>query len=300
MATSTFPTGEMANALSVIYSKKLNAKFYASTVLAQICNTNWEGEIQSEGSKVVIRTRPDVAVRDYDRATGVTYDDLAPNKIELPIDQTKYYAFVDDYIQTQQADIALVNESSADAAENMKIKVDQHVLGDVYTDVPADNQIAAPATGVQVTKANVLDYIVDMGTKLDEANVPESGRWLVLPPWICGLIKKSELKDASLAGDGTSILRNGRMGMIDRFMLYSSNNLAAVTHDAGTPGDDSDDYKIWQCMAGTKDFTSFASQFIKHESLTLENHFGTGHRGLQVYGFKVTKPEAGILLPAYK
>lgn len=289
MATTTFPTGNMANALSVIYSKKLNAKFYKSTVLAAIANTNWEGEIQSEGSKVVIRTRPDVAVKDYVRATGVKYEDLAPAKVELPIDQTKYYAFVDDYIQTAQADINLINESSADAAENMKIAVDGHVLGSVYTDVDPANHIAAPATGVVVDKANVLDYIVDMGTRLDEKNVGESGRWLVLPPWICGLIKKSELKDASLAGEGTSILRNGRMGMIDRFTLYCSNNLNTTTN-AG----------ITQCMAGTKDFVSFASQFIKHETLTLENHFGTGHRGLQVYGFKVTKPEAGVLLPAKK
>ncbi len=287
MATSTFPTGAMANSVSQIYSKKLNAKFYKSTVLAAICNTNWEGEIQSEGSKVIIRTRPDVAVKDYDRATGVEYDDLSSPKTELSIDQTKYYAFVDDYIQTQQSDIALINESSADAAENMKIAVDGDVLGNIYADVPAANQIAAPATGVVVDKTNVLDYIVDMGTKLDEQNVGEAGRWLVLPPWICGLIKKSDLKDASLAGDGTSILRNGRMGMIDRFTLYASNNLA-------TAGG------ITQCMAGTKDFASFASQFIKHESLTLEKHFGTGHRGLQVYGYKVTKPEAGILLPAKK
>ena len=118
MATTTFPTGAMANALSVIYSKKLNAKFYKRTVLSAICNTNWEGEIQSEGSKVVIRTRPDITVADYDRAVGVEYQDLEPPKVEMPIDKTKYYAFVDDYIQSVQSNIELINESSADAAEN--------------------------------------------------------------------------------------------------------------------------------------------------------------------------------------
>ncbi|WP_066017771.1 hypothetical protein [Endozoicomonas atrinae] len=277
----------MANALSVVYSKKLNAKFYKSTVLAAICNTNWEGEIQSEGSKVVIRTRPDITIGDYDRATGVVYQDLEPATTELPIDKTKYYGFIDDYIQTAQADIALVNESAADAAEGMKIAVDGDVLGNIYTDVHADNKIDGGGTGVVVDKTNVLDYIVDMGTLLDEKNVPESGRWLVLPPWMCGMIKKSELKDASLAGDGTSIMRNGRLGMIDRFTLYCSNNLAVATG-------------VTQCMAGTKDFTGFASQFIKHESLTLEKHFGIGHRGLQVYGYKVLKPEAGVLLAAKK
>ena len=75
--------------------------------------------------------------------------------------------------------------------------------------------------------------------------------------------------------------------VLDRFTLYCSNNLAV----AGG---------VTQCMAGTKDFTGFASQFIKHESLTLEKHFGIGHRGLQVYGYKVLKPEAGVLLAAKK
>ncbi|WP_422446184.1 hypothetical protein [Endozoicomonas sp. ALB091] len=285
MATTTFPTGAMANALPVIYSKKLNAKFYKRTVLSAICNTNWEGEIQSEGSKVVIRTRPDITVADYDRAVGVEYQDLEPPKVEMPIDKTKYYAFIDDYIQSAQSNIELINESSADAAENVKIAVDGDVLGNIYTDVHPDNKIDGGGTGVVVDKSNVLDYIVDMGTLLDEKNIPESGRWLVLPPWVCGMIKKSELKDASLAGDGTSIMRNGRLGIIDRFTLYCSNNLATASG-------------VTQCMACVKDFAGFASQFIKHESLTLEKHFGMGHRGLQVYGYKVLKPDAGVLLAA--
>ena len=88
-----------------------------------------------------------------------------------------------------------------------------------------------------------------------------------------------------VAGDGTSIVRNGRLGIIDRFTLYCSNNLTTASG-------------VTQCMAGVKDFAGFASQFIKHESLTLEKHFGMGHRGLQVYGYKVLKPDAGVLLAA--
>jgi hypothetical protein len=51
-------------------------------------------------------------------------------------------------------------------------------------------------------------------------------------------------------------------------------------------------------MAGTKDFCSFASQFVKTETLRLEGSFGDAVRGLNVYGYKVTKPEAGVLLRA--
>jgi hypothetical protein len=34
-----------------------------------------------------------------------------------------------------------------------------------------------------------------------------------------GTIKKSDLKDASLTGDGVSVLRNGRVGMIKPLIL---------------------------------------------------------------------------------
>jgi hypothetical protein len=87
----------------------------------------------------------------------------------------------------------------------------------------------------------VLNYIVDMGTVLDERNIPETGRWLVIPPWAAGMIKKSDLRNASISGDGSSLLRNGRLGMIDRFTLYASNLLptalkARPRRSASSPG----------------------------------------------------------------
>ncbi|MBO9483793.1 hypothetical protein [Salinisphaera sp. G21_0] len=275
---SVFPSGAKANGLSVIYSKKLNAKFYAGTSLMEMCNSDWEGEIQGEGSKVIIRSRPDVAINDY---TGtVTYQGLEPGKIELPIDQAKYYSFKDDYIQSLQSNIKEVDEATLDASENMKIVVET----DVHAVMAANAGLTWGDTtaGDVLDKSNVLDFIVDMGTLLDENNVPESGRFLKLPPWVCGMIKKSELKDASLAGDGTSALRTGRLGMIDRFTIYNSNTLP-------TGGGK------FNILAGTKHATAFASQFVNHETLTLESTFGKGHRGLKVYGRKVVKPEALVM-----
>ena len=48
-----------------------------------------------------------------------------------------------------------------------------------------------------------------MGTVLDEANCPEGDRFLVIPAKMAGLIKQSDLKDASITGDGSTPLRNG-------------------------------------------------------------------------------------------
>ena len=179
----------------------------------------------------------------------------------------------------------------------MKIKIDQRVLTDLLPDIAATNKgatageqsasfnLGTTASPLTVSKdgaggtTSVVDLIVDMGTVLDEANAPEGDRYLVIPAKMAGLIKKSELKDASLTGDGTSIVRNGRLGMVDRFTIYVSHNLYV----------DSGKYSI---IAGHKMGFTFASQMTEMESLRAESTFGNIIRGLQVYGYKVIKPEA--------
>jgi len=92
------------------------------------------------------------------------------------------------------------------------------------------------------------------------------------------------LQDASLAGDGTSILRNGRIGSIDRFTIYMSNNLSKST-DGGA--------QVTNMIFGHMSGLTFASQLTKNEGpMRSEFTFGDKYRGLQVYGYKVVKKEA--------
>jgi hypothetical protein len=180
---------------------------------------------------------------------------------------------------------------SKDASERMKIKIDQRVLTDILPDISASNKGASAGritgnidlgtTGspIAITKSNVLDYIVDLGTVLDEANAPEGERFLVIPAKMAGMIKKSDLKDASITGDSMSVIRNGRLGMIDRFTLYMSHNLSVSSGK-------------FSIVAGHKMGFTFASQMTNMETIRSETTFGNIIRGLQVYGYKVVKPEA--------
>jgi hypothetical protein len=88
-------------------------------------------------------------------------------------------------------------------------------------------------------------------------------------------IKKSDLKDASLTGDAQTPLRNGRLGMIDRFTLYTSNLLPA----SGAT--------YTKMYAGHNNGLTFASQISKVETMRSELTFGQIMRGLSVYGSKV-------------
>jgi len=274
------------NFLPDVWSMKLQAKFYANTILGGIANTDWEGEIKDKGSAVFIRQVPTVVVDNYSVNQDIVYQDLDDTKIELDIDKAKYFAFKVDDVDKAQADVKILNETTRDAQEQMKITVDTDVLAGVHASAATD-------TGnTTITKINVLDWMVDRGTTLTELNVPEDPRWAALPPWICGMIKKSDLKDASLSGDSVSRIVNGRVGSVDGLMIYKSNLIAGGnTATSGTPA---------HAMFGGRDAITFASQFVKMETLRLQNTFGNAVRGLKVYGYLVAKQDALIDAPAVK
>ncbi len=274
-----------------LFSGKMIEKLYLNTVFGEISNTDYEGEIKAQGDKITIRTTPTVTINDHEIGQDLTYETLTSPSVSLNIDKAKSFSFRIDSIDKFQSDINLIEDWSNDAGEQMKISIDGSILGSVFTDVAVANagatagvksgniDLGITATPISLTKANVIDHILNMGLVLDEQNVPETGRWVVLPPWMCMLVKGSDLKDASLSGDGTSILRNGKIGMIDRFTIYSSNNLAMA---AGKT----------DIIFGHKKALTFAAQMTEMDSLKNPNAFGDLIRGLNVYGFGVIDKNA--------
>lgn len=279
------------NFIPEIWSGKLIQNFYDATVLSAIANTDYEGEIRRMGDTVNIRTTPEITIKTYVKGQTLTVENPDKPKIQLVIDKGEYFACIEDDVDKVQADLNLMDTWSKDASERMKIKIDQRVLAAIVADVSADNEgttagrisndIDLGTTGapIAITATNVLEYIVDMGTVLDEANAPESGRFLVIPAKMAGYIKKSDLKDASITGDTTSVLRNGRLGMIDRFTVYMSHNLPVASGK-------------FDIIAGHKMGFTFASQMTEMETIRSESTFGNIVRGLQVYGYQTVKPEA--------
>lgn len=289
---------------NAIWSGKLLVKFYAATVLAQIANTEYEGEISSQGDKVIIRTTPTITIRDYSKGQKLQTEQPEPSTVELLIDKGKYWNFVADDVDKYQSDYDFIEDWTRDASEQLKIAIDTDVLGTVYADVHASNQgatagvksasynMGASGSPYALDKTNVLDFLVDMGSVMDEQNVPESDRFAVIPIWMANLINKSDLKNAEFSGDGTSIIRTGRIGEVANMTLYKSNLLATTADGSG--------HTAYNMIAGQKSGLTFASQLLENESLRTGDTFGTLFRGLQVYGYKTVKPEALVWGYVYK
>lgn len=298
-----YPAGSSSNNLAStgfipeIWSGKLIEKFYASTVLAAISNTDYEGEIKNQGDKVKIRTKPTITISDYKADGALSLQRPTGNIVELNVDQGKYFNTILDDVMDVQSDLNLLSMWSDDASEQMKITIDSNVLAGILGGADTKNKgtsagkisgninLGVTGTPLQATaaaasgKVDILSIMLRLGQSLDEQNIPETGRWIVLPTWASTLVKQSELRQAYLSGDGVSILRNGRLGMVDRFTLYTSNLLPSGT-TVGAAGE-------WVMYAGHSHGLTFASQVSKVETLRSEQTFGTVLRGLQVFGYKV-------------
>jgi len=284
-------TNYSGNFIPEIWSGKLIENFYDATVLSAISNTNYEGEIRNMGDTVNIRTTPTITIKTYVKGQTLAVENPDKEKLQLVIDKGEYFACVEDDVDKVQADINLMDTWSKDASERMKIKIDQRVLTDILPDISSLNKgssagritanidLGTTGSPFAITKTNVLEYIVDIGTVLDEANAPESDRFIVIPAKMAGMIKKSDFKSALVTGDNVSILRNGQLGMIDRFTVYMSHNLSVTSSK-------------FSIIAGHKMGFTFASQMTNMETIRSESTFGNVIRGLQVYGYKVVKPEA--------
>ena len=269
----SFAAGEQ-HFIPEVFSKKLQAKFYASTVLADVTTNEYEGEISGLGNKVNIRAVPAVSVADY---TGsLTYSDVTSSTIELDINKAKSYAFKVDDILKRQADIDFMNAAAEDAAQNMKIAIEQDVFGNVAAGSSLSDVNNA---GAATTAANILGHILNAGKVLDQNNIPETDRFMIIDPVTAKIIKESELRQAYLTGDSVTPLRNGKIGMIDRFNMYVSNNLTVASGVASG-------------LYGHPKAIAYASQMTNTETVRLESAFGDGVRGLTVYGYKVVVPTA--------
>jgi len=302
-----------------LFSKKILKNFYEITVFGDIANTDYSGEISAMGDKVWMRTTPDVAITDYQVGDDISAKYARPKKDAkaLLIDQAKMWAVQLDDIDAAQVDIDLMNLYAGDAAEKMAVAIDQDVLQWISTgttgtdgstsDVAASNK--GPAAGaisgnidlgdytvgtpvprsLNATDAsadNIVNVIVECGQVLDEANISQEGRYIVLPAWACSLLKMGDLRRADITGDATGVIRNGLIGMVDNFKIYRSNNVYEDETNAGN----------FYVPFGTTEGVTFASQLVKSDTLTLESTFGEAMRGLNVYGRAIPQPTAVGLL----
>jgi hypothetical protein len=122
---NNLPNGNFS---AVIYSKKVQLAFRKKTVVGDITNSDYFGEISNFGDTVEIIKEPEINVKPYARGATVDPQDLDDENFVLTIDKANYFAFAVDDIETKQSHVNWEQLASSRAAYRLADNYDQEVL----------------------------------------------------------------------------------------------------------------------------------------------------------------------------
>jgi N4-gp56 family major capsid protein len=281
------------NFIPTVWSARLLQNLQKTLVYGQVgvINRDYEGEIRNAGDTVKINNIGRVSVGDYTKNTNMPDPEtLTDDTRTLVIDQSKFFNFQVDDVDKIQQNPKLMDAAMQEAAYALRNAADQFIASH-YVD--AAQKIGDDITPVAPTKNDAYEYLVDLSVKLDEADVPEQGRFVILPPWYEGLMLKDDrfVKAGNLPSDQR--LLNGVIGQAAGFTVLKSNNVPKVAADSTTGVQEN--YKI---IAGHSIGWSFAEQATQVEAYRPEKRFADAVKGLHLYGCKVVRPEALAVLSA--
>jgi len=258
-----------------LWSALLNSNFDNTSVMDTCVNKKYEGEIKNAGDTVHIQTFGNVTVRDYG-SDDITYEIPNGDTATLTLNQKSYFAINVPDIAAVQSNVDLITGYTNRATSAIALKKDTFLLGK-HADVPSANIVES--TGYTLNKDTIYSKFVELAKVLKNNNAVDStGRnmWCVINPEVeATLIQAPEFSRASEMGDKT--VREGAITKIAGMDILVCTNLQAVAN------------KIY-VMAGITDAISYAGQVAKLEDIRFEKRFGTGIRGLYVYGALTVNP----------
>lgn len=285
---------DQGNAFPEIFSQKVLMFFRKASVAEDITNTDYEGEISDKGDTVRIIKEPTIVTQSYTRGKKLDVQDLVDEEETLVVDQANAFAFHVDDIEKKQSHINWESLAVGSAAYSLRDAYDTNIMSFISDSATTANTYgtnAAPRdVGFDVGEEDPANVIARLARLLDDANVPEEGRWFVAKPafWEQLAQTDSKLMDASFTGEsGTDIrnkLNNGRVSSrkVHGFTLYKSNNVPTPTGSNAT----------YMALAGHMSAVSTANQIAKTEMIRSPDSFLWIVRGLHVFGRADLRPTA--------
>lgn len=323
----------------VIYSQKVQKEFRKTSVVEDITNTDYTGEISQYGDSVRIIKEPEITVSNYARGTTLATQDLNDADFTMVVDQANYFQFAIDDIEAAHSHVNFMDLATDRAAYRLADTFDSEVLGYLSgwaggagswarrtaangtkadTNADADELLAANKLDItdfggsdlggsaEVTSIPVaagggaggitspLALLNRIARKMDQANVDQDGRWVVLDPVMIEILMDEDSKFVDRDFGGGDEIRNGRMGgnLVRGLRVYKSNNLPYIGTGPDTTAAGGSETNFGVIVAGHDSAIASAQQLAKTESFRSPETFSDIVRGMQLYGRKVLRPEA--------
>jgi len=310
------PSGNFA---PEIFSQKVLKFFRRASVVEDITNTDYAGEIENFGDTVKIIKEPTVSVAAYQRGSVVNPQDLADDQISMVVDNANAFAFKIDDIEERHSHVNFEALATSSGAFALKRKYDAAVLqhisdaagiaasavsGTTLTTTAAAGTLGTANAPINVeTNDNGINLMLAMARLLDDESVPEENRWFVAPPIFYEKMFQAgnKIAEVQVTGDASSPLRNGLAinGTFAGFRCYKSTALNStggtdqltLTDGSATLATDGSENVV---LAGHMSAVATASHIAKTEVVRSTESFSDVIRGLHVFGRKVLRQEAVV------
>ena len=315
MATSVYPaTGGMvgntdaATFIPEIWSDEVIAAYEKSLVLAPLTK-----KIAMQGKKgdTIHIPKPTRGVASAKAEnTAVTIQNATESEVLVTINKHFEYSRMIEDITEVQALASLRQFYTGDAGYALGKQVDDDLftLGKSFGDGDGSNFITSAtfyndaSTGTTAYAADTIvpadvfadSFLRDMVQKLDDADAPMDGRFLVIPPSMRNAIMGIDRYVSSDFVNGQGVV-NGKIGELYGIDIYVSTNcptLETASENGATAGG-----IIRGALMGHKDTMVLAEQQgVRSQTQYKQEFLGTLYTADRLYGTQVLRPETGFML----
>ena len=113
----------------IIYSKKVQKAFRNTSVVEDITNTDYSGDIANFGDSVKIIKEPEITINSYARGTTLATQALTDADFTMVVDQANYFQFAIDDIEEAHSHVNFMDLATDRAGFRLRDEFDREVLG---------------------------------------------------------------------------------------------------------------------------------------------------------------------------
>lgn len=184
-----------------------------------IFNTNYEGNPKAGKVKIPVRDT-EVAVKDYNKTTGVDLETGTTTYLDLDINRDKA---VNELIDGYDA-AAVPDNLAADRLDSAGYSLALEMDKDSINCLEKADGVNVATTKTAATEKTAYKEILDAKTYLGRQGVPQAGRWLIVSPEFMSTLMMDD--HFIRQGDLSQELKNaGAVGSVAGFAVFESNNL---------------------------------------------------------------------------
>lgn len=244
------------NFIKTMWQSELIEEFRGQSLIHEITYA-----VPTEGGKLIINKMGAVAVKDYEG--NVEYDELNTTKVEVPFDQTRYFAIKIHDVEACQLAGDIRQPAIREGGYRLAKAVDDHAVEKIM-------ESGANAKVVALTKSNAYEEIVNANRNLDKKDVPND-RVIVCGWDVVAMLEAGAMKD------------NFHQDVVANGMEYRLNGVRVVPTNRVADG---------TVIILSKQAVAMGMQLNELEALRLESSFSDAIRGLEQFAVAVVREEA--------